>query len=383
MDSARALICRSPTDRLLAHEGTRPQRTTLSTRVGGSSRGRSRTIGTNARGSRCSRAPAPRPTSPTPNRSARSSADDAGTNRPHMLVRSLPATGIPGSRPGARWPATRSARRRFSGNRPILGGRPRGRRNGDPTTSRRSRTPCCRRDRRRARCVCTTSKTRSVATPDVFFGHATHKPPSGSSARAIVGKRRANSARRVTKNTIDVDITARLVSDLHAVGEPTERAIEAVRRGQHGDATARLDTELPRQRGARVPTGGRHSAARSPRPPVHGVTSPRPRGCQPVPLGVAASSGAFPDPFTRISGFRWVTCERHTRSNKEADRCRSDWATKPRTSPPRPPRAPSICTTTSATAGGCCSRTRRTSPRCARPSSVRSPSARASSTSAT
>ena len=80
---------------------------------------------------------------------------------------------------------------------------------------------------------CTTSKTRSVATPDVFFGHATHRPPSGSSARAIVGKRRANSARRVHEEHDHVDTTARLAPDLHAVGEPTERAVEAVGRGHH------------------------------------------------------------------------------------------------------------------------------------------------------
>ena len=41
---------------------------------------------------------------------------------------------------------------------------------------------------------CTASNARSVATPDVFFGHATHSPPSVSSARANDGNRRASSA---------------------------------------------------------------------------------------------------------------------------------------------------------------------------------------------
>ena len=56
--------------------------------------------------------------------------------------------------------------------------------------------------------------------------------------------------------------------------------------------------------------------------------------------------------------------------------------TRPRTSPPRRPRARSASTTTSATAGASSSRTRRTSPRSARPSSG-VPRARASSTSGT
>ena len=49
-----------------------------------------------------------------------------------------------------------------------------------------------------------------------------------------------------------------------------------------------------------------------------------------------------------------------------------DWATTPPTSPPTPPRASSTSTTGRATAGRCCSRTRRTSPRSAPPSSATS-----------
>ena len=52
--SARALISLSPMAVLSAHDGTRPQRTIDSTRAAGRSRsgraGRSRTIGTRARG---------------------------------------------------------------------------------------------------------------------------------------------------------------------------------------------------------------------------------------------------------------------------------------------------------------------------------------------
>src|SRR5262245_31295216 len=48
---------------------------------------------------------------------------------------------------------------------------------------------------------CTGSNERSVATSDDFFGHAIQRPPSGSSRFWNVGKRRASSARRVTKKT--------------------------------------------------------------------------------------------------------------------------------------------------------------------------------------
>ena len=112
------------------------------------------------------------------------------------------------------------------------------------------------------------------------------------------------------------------------------------------------------------------------------------RACQPLELG----SRRFADPsdptFLTVSlafRARRIGTSREPATNprsKEEAPCRCDWATKPRTSLRRRPTAPSTSTTTSATAGACCSRTRRTSPRCAPPSSAPSPSARASSTSA-
>jgi hypothetical protein len=40
-----------------------------------------------------------------------------------------------------------------------------------------------------------------VGTPEARFGHATHSPPSGSSARRSDGNRRSSSAERVTNMT--------------------------------------------------------------------------------------------------------------------------------------------------------------------------------------
>ena len=135
--------------------------------------------------------------SSTWNRSTSSCGDDAVTNRPHMLLVVTPRR----IRLAGLGDPARSARlgHRSSGRSvdPVHEAKR------SPTRSRRSRRPCCRRARRRARSRCTASKPRSVATPDVFFGHATHSPPSGTRARATnAGNRRLSSARRVTKKTI-------------------------------------------------------------------------------------------------------------------------------------------------------------------------------------
>ena len=76
-----------------------------------------------------------------------------------------------------------------------------------------------------------TSNTRSVATPEVFFGHATQRPPSGLEPCARTSGSAVPARRwRVTKNTIDVDAAACLGPHLHAVGQLAEGVVEAVGR---------------------------------------------------------------------------------------------------------------------------------------------------------
>ena len=121
-----------------------------------------------------------------------------------------------------------------------------------PTTSRRSRRPCCRRGRSAARPRGSLSSVMSVATPDAFFGHAIHSPAAGAM------RWRSSSIVRSEVGALLHEHDDHVVRALPGATLRMHRArrqraeIEARRRADERDLVALLDAELLRKRCSRV-----------------------------------------------------------------------------------------------------------------------------------
>ena len=284
---------------------------------------------------------------------------------------------------------SRPSDRRSARGAPV--GRRRGRRSAAPTTCRRWRRPCCRRARNRGRPPAPARTRDRWRRPT---SSSATRPTARRRARARAtnaGKRRASSAWRVTKNTTTSRRPRACVRTCTPSGSFPSVWSNPSRCRHDRETRAFFDPELPRQRRARV-AGRCHRRIVS--PSISMIPSPSPSATGPqidravatLSTGSTAARHRFSRPFHSPFRPRAGSVRDRTSSSsnfQEVPPWRSGWATKPRTSRPRPPRARSRSTTTSATAGGCCSRTRRTSRRCAPPSSARSRSARLNSTSAT